>query len=136
MTVLRLAHRYVIVKNQKSTTILLFSLKPLFRTATASRVCAEESDTSLKDWSNKSDDSGIYLVKNNVIFVEIYFETIIYIYINKKRQIHIIKHRIMMIASLQGFICVHYSNEYLVRRKQGILFFLFLDVPTVLCKNF
>jgi len=35
----------------------------------------------------------------------------------------------MMIATLQGFICICYFNEYLVRRKRGFLYFLFLDVP-------
>lgn len=31
----------------------------------------------------------------------------------------------MMIAKLQAFICIHYSNENVVRRKRGILYFSF-----------
>jgi len=34
----------------------------------------------------------------------------------------------MMITKLQAFICIHYSNEYLVRRKRGILYFSFPDI--------
>lgn len=36
-----------------------------------------------------------------------------------------------MIAKLQTFICIHYSNEYLVKRKRGILYFSFLE--TLFC---
>lgn len=44
-----------------------------------------------------------------------------------------------MIAKLQAFICIHYSNEYLVRRKRGILYFSFPEtlfcVKTFKCKQ-
>lgn len=45
----------------------------------------------------------------------------------------------MMITPLQAFICIHYSNEYLVQRKRGILYFSFPDilfcVKTFRCKQ-
>jgi len=70
-----------------------------------------------------------------VVFVEMYFGNVISILL----YVYIIKRRVMMIAKLQAFICIHYSNEYLVRRKRGILYFSFPEtlfcVKTFKCKQ-